>query len=298
MSASRSVFNVTLHNPISHTPSLTLHGKFNIISITETFMGSLAPSSSYSANFSSSGGSCSFVITLVGQQGHVIGGVASGNVTTANKVVRVVATFMNPSFHRLPSANLVVHDSSDAHGNPRLGGVRHGGAGAAASAGAGGSEWCSNTSMSISGHGVSSPAPSNSLAPSDVVVRESAWKLLWGLALEFWTPLVEGFLLFIVQEEKEQAIELTKAIPLGFKFVPPDRDLIHYLLQKSTERPLPCDDMIKDYNLYGEKKPSKIFDGELLEIYHGVEENIHYTFTILKKTEKGALLDRTTGTGT
>ena len=56
--------------------------------------------------------------------------------------------------------------------------------------------------------------------------------------------------------------------------------------------------MIKNYDLYSEKEPSKIFEVELSEIYHGVEENIHYTFTILKKTEKGDRFDRTTGTGT
>ncbi|KAI7980844.1 AT-hook motif nuclear-localized protein 17 [Camellia lanceoleosa] len=127
MSAFGSVFNVTLRNPISHALSLTLHGKFNIISITETFMGSSAPSSSSSANFCSSGGSCSFGITLVGQQGHVLGGVVSGNVTVANKVVLVVATFMNPSFHRLLSVDLVVHDGGDDHGNPKLSGAGHGG---------------------------------------------------------------------------------------------------------------------------------------------------------------------------
>ncbi|XP_028116265.1 NAC domain-containing protein 68-like [Camellia sinensis] len=80
-------------------------------------------------------------------------------------------------------------------------------------------------------------------------------------------------------------------IPLGFKFFPSDQELIHYLLQKSTARPLPCDNVIKDYDLYGEKEPSTIFDG--------AEANIHYIFTILKKkTKKGARVDRTAGTGT
>ncbi|CAL5364330.1 unnamed protein product [Camellia sinensis] len=84
-----------------------------------------------------------------------------------------------------------------------------------------------------------------------------------------------------------------------YVFFPSDRDLIHYLLQKSTERPLPCDDVIKEYDLYGEKEPSKKFDGELLEIYHAAEASIHYTFTMLKKkTKKGARFDRTIGTAT
>ncbi|CAL5353913.1 unnamed protein product [Camellia sinensis] len=96
---------------------------------------------------------------------------------------------------------------------------------------------------------------------------------------------------FIVQEEKEKARELIMTIPLGFKFFPSDQELIHYLLQKSTARPLPCDNVIKDYDLYGEKEPSTIFDG--------AEANIHYIFTILKKkTKKGARVDRTAGTGT
>ncbi|XP_028076160.1 AT-hook motif nuclear-localized protein 17-like [Camellia sinensis] len=124
-----------------------------------------APSSSSSANSSSSCGSCSIGITLAGQQGHVLGGVVSGNITATNKVVLVVPPFMNPSFHRLPSVDSVVHDGGDDHGNPKHNGADHGGAGA----GAGGSEGCSNTSMSVSGHGVSSPTPLNRLAPSDVV---------------------------------------------------------------------------------------------------------------------------------
>ncbi|THG11456.1 hypothetical protein TEA_005520 [Camellia sinensis var. sinensis] len=99
------------------------------------------------------------------QQGHVLGGVVSGNITATNKVVLVVPPFMNPSFHRLPSVDSVVHDGGDDHGNPKHNGADHGGAGA----GAGGSEGCSNTSMSVSGHGVSSPTPLNRLAPSDVV---------------------------------------------------------------------------------------------------------------------------------
>ncbi|THF97146.1 hypothetical protein TEA_025550 [Camellia sinensis var. sinensis] len=110
----------------------------------------IIPSSSSSANSSSSGGSFSSGITLADQQGHVFGGV-----------VLVVTTFMNPSFHRLPGADLVVHDGGDDHGNPKLDGAGHGGAGE--------SKRCSNTSMSISGHGISSPVPLNSLAPSDVV---------------------------------------------------------------------------------------------------------------------------------
>ncbi|KAI8005566.1 AT-hook motif nuclear-localized protein 20 [Camellia lanceoleosa] len=61
----------------------------------------------------------------------------------------------------LPGADLVVHDGGDDHGNPKLGGAGHGGAG--------GNKRCSNMSMSISSHGISSPAPLNSLAPSDVV---------------------------------------------------------------------------------------------------------------------------------
>ncbi|KAI7980845.1 AT-hook motif nuclear-localized protein 17 [Camellia lanceoleosa] len=155
-------------------PSLTLHSKFNIISITRTFMGSSTPSSSSSTNFSSSGGFCSFGITLVGQQGHVLEGVVSGNVTAANKVVPVVATFISPSFHKLPGADLVVHDGGDDHGNPKLSGAGHSGVGAGASAGASGSEGCSNTSMSISSHGVSSPALLNNLAPSDVVTWDGS----------------------------------------------------------------------------------------------------------------------------
>ncbi|XP_028118548.1 AT-hook motif nuclear-localized protein 20-like [Camellia sinensis] len=57
------------------------------IAASGTFLGSSVPSSSSSANSSSSGGSFSSGITLADQQGHVFGGVVSGKVMAATKVI-------------------------------------------------------------------------------------------------------------------------------------------------------------------------------------------------------------------
>ncbi|KAA8544601.1 hypothetical protein F0562_022628 [Nyssa sinensis] len=95
LSGTGTVSNVTLRHPVSHTPNLTLHGPFNILSLTGTFLSS-------SSSYSSSSSSCSFGISLAGAQGQVFGGIVAGKVVAASQVVLVGATFMSSSFHRLP----------------------------------------------------------------------------------------------------------------------------------------------------------------------------------------------------
>ncbi|XP_050238684.1 AT-hook motif nuclear-localized protein 28-like [Mercurialis annua] len=98
ISATGSVSNVTLRHPHSHAPSLSLHGPFNLLSLSGSFLGFVAPKQS---SWSSSS-SC-FGISLAGAQGQIFGGIIAGKVLAATQVVVVATTFSNPKFHRLPS---------------------------------------------------------------------------------------------------------------------------------------------------------------------------------------------------
>ncbi|XP_044483665.1 AT-hook motif nuclear-localized protein 28-like [Mangifera indica] len=108
MSASGSVSNVTLRQPISHAPSLTLHGPFNLLSLLGSYLTS--PSSGGASSSTSSLSSCCFGVTLAGAQGQVFGGIVAGKVTAASQVVVVAATFSNPSFHSLPISEEIEHN--------------------------------------------------------------------------------------------------------------------------------------------------------------------------------------------
>ncbi|KAI3972570.1 hypothetical protein MKX01_019228 [Papaver californicum] len=94
LSGSGSVANVSLHQP-STTPgaTVTFHGRFEILSISATFV---PPSSSLTAIISG------FSISLAGPQGQIFGGSVVGSLVAASTVFVVASSFNNPSFHRLP----------------------------------------------------------------------------------------------------------------------------------------------------------------------------------------------------
>ncbi|KAJ8751179.1 hypothetical protein K2173_016360 [Erythroxylum novogranatense] len=158
ISATGSVSNVTLRHPVSHAASLSLHGPFNLLALSGSFLGSLATnslSSSSSASFYSSS-SC-FGISLAGAQGQLFGGIVAGKVTVASQVVVLVATFSNPTFHRLPFENDEVEETK-----PSVGGN---------SVVVGNNSSSNNTSMSMSVYGVAgNPSPINcQMSPPDIM---------------------------------------------------------------------------------------------------------------------------------
>lgn len=107
LSCSGSVSNVTLRHPLSHAPSLSLHGPFNLLSLSGSFIVG-----SKQISFLSSSGSCfSFGICLAGAQGQVFGGIVGGKVIASSVVVVVVTTFQNATFHSLPSENDEVEET-------------------------------------------------------------------------------------------------------------------------------------------------------------------------------------------
>lgn len=96
-----AVSNVTLHQPASLPAggggSLKFHGRFEILSISATF---LPPAMSAVSPPAANGG---MSISLAGPHGQIVGGTVAGPIITAGTVIMVVAAFNNPTFHRLPA---------------------------------------------------------------------------------------------------------------------------------------------------------------------------------------------------
>ncbi|CAN8253579.1 unnamed protein product [Cochlearia groenlandica] len=92
LSGSGSVANVTLRQPSPAAPrgsTITFHGKFDLLSLSATFLPPLPFS-----NF--------FTVSLAGPQGQIIGGFVAGPLISAGTVYVVAASFNNPTYHMLP----------------------------------------------------------------------------------------------------------------------------------------------------------------------------------------------------
>ncbi|GMI82787.1 AT-hook motif nuclear localized protein 17 [Hibiscus trionum] len=93
LKGSGTVSNVTLRQPSSATPgaTITFHGRFDILSISATFLSQTT--------------SChvpdTISISLAGPQGQIVGGFVVGPLVAADNVFIVAATFNNPTYHRL-----------------------------------------------------------------------------------------------------------------------------------------------------------------------------------------------------
>ncbi|EOA14920.1 hypothetical protein CARUB_v10028261mg [Capsella rubella] len=107
LSGSGSVANVTLRQPSPAAPgsTITFHGKFDLLSVSATFLPppprtSLSPPVS---NF--------FTVSLAGPQGQIIGGFVAGPLLSAGTVYVIAASFNNPSYHRLPAEEEQKHSA-------------------------------------------------------------------------------------------------------------------------------------------------------------------------------------------
>ncbi|KAE8732372.1 Calcium-dependent lipid-binding family protein [Hibiscus syriacus] len=171
ISATGSVSNVTLRNPVPHAPSLFLFGSYGLLSLSGSFDASIPTLSSSITPQPSL--SCSFGVTLAGAQGQVFGGMVGGKIMVATEATLVAATFVNPSFHRLPCevADDQVHRQETrprgVHAND--GGGNSGGEGGGFVGG--GTESCSFTGVSMPAYGVAVPAPLNYQTSPDVMTR-------------------------------------------------------------------------------------------------------------------------------
>ncbi|GLJ21289.1 hypothetical protein SUGI_0391020 [Cryptomeria japonica] len=91
LSGTGTVTNVTLRQPAAPGAIVTLHGRFEILSLTGAFLPPPAPP-----------GATGLTIYLAGGQGQVVGGTVVGALIASGPVVIMAASFLNASFDRLP----------------------------------------------------------------------------------------------------------------------------------------------------------------------------------------------------
>lgn len=91
LSGSGCVTNVTLRQPASPGAIVTLHGRFEILSLLGSILPPPAPP-----------GITGLTIYLAGAQGQVVGGGVVGSLIASGPVVIMAASFMNATFDRLP----------------------------------------------------------------------------------------------------------------------------------------------------------------------------------------------------
>ncbi|KAA8535711.1 hypothetical protein F0562_030726 [Nyssa sinensis] len=77
-------------------------------------------------------------------------------------------------------------------------------------------------------------------------------------------------------------------IPLGFRFMPTEEELIHYLWTKVVDLPLPFLGVVIERDLYGDKAPWEVFNNEVPNPWVTIKEkkkttNTIYVLTRLKK---------------
>ncbi|OAY67066.1 AT-hook motif nuclear-localized protein 20 [Ananas comosus] len=91
LSGAGTVANVALRQPAAPGAVVTLHGRFEILSLTGTFLPGPAPP-----------GSTGLTVYLAGGQGQVVGGSVVGSLIAAGPVMVVASTFANATYERLP----------------------------------------------------------------------------------------------------------------------------------------------------------------------------------------------------
>ncbi|XWS49247.1 hypothetical protein CRYUN_Cryun13aG0147700 [Craigia yunnanensis] len=91
MSGSGTVTNVSIRQPAAAGAIVTLHGRFEILSLSGSFLPPPAPP-----------GATSLTIFLAGGQGQVVGGSVVGELMTDGPVIVIAASFTNVAYERLP----------------------------------------------------------------------------------------------------------------------------------------------------------------------------------------------------
>ncbi|KAA8515948.1 hypothetical protein F0562_019127 [Nyssa sinensis] len=91
LSGNGTVNNVTLRQPATPGAVVTLHGRFEILSLSGSFLPPPAPSNA-----------SGLTIFLAGGQGQVVGGSVVGPLAASGPVVIMAASFGNAAYERLP----------------------------------------------------------------------------------------------------------------------------------------------------------------------------------------------------
>ncbi|PIN23783.1 hypothetical protein CDL12_03479 [Handroanthus impetiginosus] len=91
LSGNGTVTNVTLRQPAAPGAVITLHGRFEILSLSGSFLPPPAPPAA-----------SALTIYLAGGQGQVMGGTVVGPLVASGPVVIMAASFGNAAYERLP----------------------------------------------------------------------------------------------------------------------------------------------------------------------------------------------------
>ncbi|XP_022897182.1 AT-hook motif nuclear-localized protein 23-like [Olea europaea var. sylvestris] len=91
LSGTGTVNNVSLRQPAAAGSVVTLHGRFEILSLSGSFLPPPAPP-----------GATSLTIYLAGGQGQVVGGNVIGALIASGPVIIIAASFTNVAYERLP----------------------------------------------------------------------------------------------------------------------------------------------------------------------------------------------------
>ncbi|OIV93410.1 hypothetical protein TanjilG_02947 [Lupinus angustifolius] len=91
LSGNGTVTNVTLRQPSAAGAVITLQGRFEILSLSGSFLPPPAPP-----------GATSLTIYLAGGQGQVVGGSVVGELMAAGPVIVIASSFTNVAYERLP----------------------------------------------------------------------------------------------------------------------------------------------------------------------------------------------------
>ncbi|KAF5729699.1 putative DNA-binding protein ESCAROLA-like [Tripterygium wilfordii] len=91
LSGTGTVTNVSIRQPAAAGAVVTLHGRFEILSLSGSFLPPPAPP-----------GATSLTIFLAGGQGQVVGGSVVGELTAAGPVIVIAGSFTNVAYERLP----------------------------------------------------------------------------------------------------------------------------------------------------------------------------------------------------
>ncbi|RAL52111.1 hypothetical protein DM860_014938 [Cuscuta australis] len=130
LSGSGTVANISLRQPAAAggggAAVVNLHGRFEILSLSGSFLPPPAPP-----------GATSLTIYLAGGGGQVVGGSVVGELTAAGPVVIIAASFTNVAYERLPLEEEeenegpppVVHPPASSHDSVGSGGDRSSGVG-------------------------------------------------------------------------------------------------------------------------------------------------------------------------
>jgi predicted DNA-binding protein with PD1-like motif len=108
LSGAGTVANVALRQPSAPGGAVVaLHGRFEILSLTGTFLPGPAPP-----------GSTGLTVYLAGGQGQVVGGSVVGPLVAAGPVMVIASTFANATYERLP-----LEEEEEGSGPPMHGGA-------------------------------------------------------------------------------------------------------------------------------------------------------------------------------